>query len=105
VQQLSLRWPGAAAGIVGFNEPLAHLLMAGADFLLVPSRQEPCGLVARCAQRYGTVPLVSPTGGLRPIAQGRAGLPLPQVRGARVACLTDRLTDLISNAQDKGDER
>ncbi|GIL77493.1 hypothetical protein Vretimale_2959 [Volvox reticuliferus] len=57
-------YPGRAAAYVGFDESLCHLLMAGCDFLLVPSRWEPCGLVAMAALRYGTVPVVAPTGGL-----------------------------------------
>lgn len=38
--------------------------MASSDYLIVPSRFEPCGLVALCALQYGTIPLVSPVGGL-----------------------------------------
>jgi starch synthase len=51
--------------IVGFDEGLAHRIIAGADVLLVPSRFEPCGLTQLAAQATGTVPLVHPTGGLR----------------------------------------
>ncbi|KAF6260455.1 hypothetical protein COO60DRAFT_1269435 [Scenedesmus sp. NREL 46B-D3] len=69
-------YPGAAAGLPGFNEPLAHLLMAGADFLLVPSRCEPCGLVALAALRYGAVPLATATGGLADIVTPRVGYSL-----------------------------
>ena len=47
-----------------FNEPLAHLIMAGSDFLLVPSAFEPCGLTQMYAMRYGTLPIVRRTGGL-----------------------------------------
>jgi len=46
------------------SEQLAHRLIAGADLVLVPSRYEPCGLVQMHAQRYGTVPIASRTGGL-----------------------------------------
>lgn len=48
-----------------FSEPMAHRLQAGADFFLMPSRFEPCGLTQMVAQRYGTIPLVTQTGGLR----------------------------------------
>lgn len=50
---------------IGYNEKLAHQLYAGADFLLMPSRVEPCGLNQMYALRYGTIPMVRNTGGLR----------------------------------------
>ena len=48
-----------------YNETLAHQLYAGADFILMPSRVEPCGLNQMYAMRYGTVPIVRSIGGLR----------------------------------------
>lgn len=47
-----------------FSEEMAHQMLAGCDYLLVPSRFEPCGLVALCAVRYGCIPIVTPVGGL-----------------------------------------
>jgi starch synthase len=56
--------PDRVGLFVGFNEPLSHLVVAGSDLLVVPSRYEPCGLVQMHAMRYGTIPLVRRTGGL-----------------------------------------
>lgn len=50
---------------IGYNEKLAHQVYAGADFLLMPSRVEPCGLNQMYSLRYGTIPIVRRTGGLK----------------------------------------
>jgi starch synthase len=52
------------ACVIGYDESLAHLMQAGCDALLVPSRFEPCGLTQLCALRYGCIPIVSRVGGL-----------------------------------------
>lgn len=56
--------PGRVGVVIGYSEPLSHLMQAGADCLLVPSRFEPCGLTQLYALRYGALPLVARTGGL-----------------------------------------
>ena len=56
--------PGAISATIGFDEDLAHRIIAGADVLLMPSRFEPCGLTQLYAMKYGTRPLVRRTGGL-----------------------------------------
>lgn len=55
---------GRVGCLIGYDESLAHLIQAGADALLVPSRFEPCGLTQLCALRYGAVPVVARVGGL-----------------------------------------
>ncbi len=56
---------GYVSTYIGYNEALSHLIYAGSDFLLMPSRVEPCGLNQMYALRYGTVPIVRSTGGLK----------------------------------------
>ena len=63
-EQLARHLPGRVALYNGFSEELAHLVEAGADAFLMPSRYEPCGLNQMYSQRYGTVPVVHRTGGL-----------------------------------------
>lgn len=62
--QLQKRYPGMVGVNVGYNEPLSHNIMAGADMFIMPSRFEPCGLNQLYGLAYGTPPIVSATGGL-----------------------------------------
>jgi starch synthase len=62
---LESMFKGHYCSFIGYNEKLSHLIYAGADFLLMPSRVEPCGLNQMYALRYGTIPIVRRTGGLR----------------------------------------
>ncbi|MFS2189019.1 glycogen synthase [Mucilaginibacter sp. Mucisp84] len=63
--QLKNKYPEHCNAFIGYDESLAHLIYAGADFLLMPSRVEPCGLNQLYALRYGTMPIVRTTGGLK----------------------------------------
>lgn len=65
LQQMTNHHQGIYNAYIGYNEQLSHLIYAGADFLLMPSRVEPCGLNQMYAMRYGTVPVVRSTGGLK----------------------------------------
>jgi len=91
---------GRVAVRVGYDEDLAHLVQAGADAILVPSRFEPCGLTQMCALRYGALPVVSHVGGLADtvvdandaaVAAGVAtGFQFSPVTGAELAFAIDR---------------
>ncbi len=61
---LPARLPGKAGSYIGYSEELSHLIEAGSDFFLMPSRWEPCGLNQIYSLRYGTLPIVRETGGL-----------------------------------------
>jgi starch synthase len=65
LQSLKDLYPAQCNVYIGYNEELAHLVYAGADFLLMPSRVEPCGLNQLYSLRYGTLPVVRSTGGLK----------------------------------------
>jgi len=62
--QLAAAHPDRIGVRIGFDEPLAHLIEAGADIFLMPSQFEPCGLNQMYSLRYGTVPVVREVGGL-----------------------------------------
>ena len=62
--EAAMRHPGRIGVIIGYDETLSHLVQAGADTILVPSRFEPCGLTQLYGLRYGCVPVVARTGGL-----------------------------------------
>ena len=90
---------------IGYSEPLSHLIYAGSDFLLMPSRVEPCGLNQMYALRYGTVPMVRSVGGLRDTIadfgdpQG-FGIRFDQSTVGDITYSVGRAIDLYSNRPD-----
>ena len=64
LREAAEEYPGNFSVTIGFDETLAHRIMAGVDMFLVPSLYEPCGLTQMYALKYGTVPVVRATGGL-----------------------------------------
>lgn len=64
-EYLTRKYPDKFRIYLGYNEKLANKVYAGSDLFLMPSRYEPCGLSQMIAMRYGTIPLVRETGGLK----------------------------------------
>ena len=85
------RHPGRVAVATGFDEALAHLIEAGADIFLMPSRFEPCGLNQMYSQRYGTPPVARATGGLvDTIGDGATGFLFERAEPAALAAAARR---------------
>ena len=64
LSELAKKYPGRLSVTLAFDDPLAHRIEAAADFFLMPSRYEPCGLNQMYSLRYGTIPIVTRVGGL-----------------------------------------
>lgn len=79
---LTKKFPGKFKIFFKFDEPLAHQIYAGSDIFLVPSRFEPCGLTQMIAMRYGSVPLVRLTGGLKDTVNNKVGFTFKKFNSA-----------------------
>ncbi|MGM0413370.1 MAG: glycogen synthase GlgA [Pseudomonadota bacterium] len=91
------RHPGAVGVHIGYDEALAHLVEAGSDLFLMPSRFEPCGLNQLYSLRYGTPPIVNPTGGLADTVvdvgvdpKAGTGFHIPHLDAAALAATVER---------------
>ena len=73
-REMAARYPGKVSVTIGFVSELSHRIYAGADMFLMPSQSEPCGLAQMIAMRYGTVPIVRETGGLRDSVRDNGGV-------------------------------
>lgn len=105
LDQMKHQFNGYFNSYIGYSEPLSHLIYAGSDFLLMPSRVEPCGLNQMYALRYGTVPMVRNIGGLRDTVidmgdwQG-FGIRFDQPSVADITYSVGRAIDLYNNKPD-----
>jgi starch synthase len=64
LKEIAINYPKRIGIYLGYNNSLAHKIIAGSDMFLMPSRYEPCGITNLCSLKYGTVPIVRKTGGL-----------------------------------------
>jgi starch synthase len=92
--------PDRVSTRIGFDEQLAHLIQAGSDLFLMPSRYEPCGLNQMYAMRYGTLPVVRATGGLEDTVQDADEAP----KGATGFRFRDFTTEALVDAVRRGVE-
>ena len=82
----------------GYNEALANQIYAGADLLLMPSKSEPCGLAQMIAMRYGTLPIVRETGGLKDtVFAGKNGFTFANYNSADMLYVIREAVDLYHN--------
>ncbi len=72
-REMAARYPGSVSVTLGFKPELSRKIYAGADMFLMPSRSEPCGLAQMISMRYGTIPIVRETGGLRDTVRDNGG--------------------------------
>jgi starch synthase len=99
---LKAEFPEQFSVFIGYDEPLAHQVYAGSDFLLMPSRVEPCGLNQLYALRYGTMPIVRVTGGLKDSVidygdEGGYGIRFIQASVADIVHACGRAVEVYSN--------
>jgi starch synthase len=96
------RYPEKMAARIAFDEPSAHKVIAGADLFLMPSQYEPCGLTQMYSLKYGTIPIVRATGGLRdtvqefdPVTGGGNGFVFSAYRARDLLGAVDRALELF----------
>ena len=101
LKALSEEFKGNYSAFIGYDEMLSHRIYAGADFLLMPSRVEPCGLNQLYSLRYGTVPVVRKTGGLKDTvidfeSKDGYGISFDEARAEEIITAIDRAVKLYS---------
>lgn len=104
IAYLAEKYAGKLGAYIGYQEELSHRIYAAADFLLMPSRVEPCGLNQLYSMRYGTIPVVRSTGGLRDTVrdiseEGGYGIAFADANAADVVVAVDRAVSLYNDKQ------
>ncbi len=105
LEQMKQHFKGYYNTYIGYNEALSHQVYAGSDFLLMPSRVEPCGLNQLYALRYGTVPMVRSVGGLKDTIRdigewGGYGIRFDQPSVQDITYSVGRAIDLYQNKKE-----
>ncbi len=96
-EKLAADFPGRVAVRIGFDNPLAHRIVAGADMILMPSHYEPCGLTQIYGLKYGTVPVVRATGGLDDTIEEGSGFKFAEYSGAALLAAVREAVGAFSN--------
>jgi len=97
-RELASAYPWRVAARVGYDENMAHLIEAGSDMFLMPSRYEPCGLNQIYSLRYGTVPVVRATGGLQDTVEAQTGF---KFKGLSAGELAQAIAAALEAFEDK----
>jgi len=98
-RDLAEAFPGRVAARIGFDNAVAHRILAGADMFLMPSRYEPCGMTQMFSLRYGTVPVVRATGGLDDTIEEGTGFKFAEYSAAT---LLEAVRDAVRVFSDSG---
>jgi starch synthase len=96
-RRMAADFPGRVGVRIGFDNRVAHLIEAGADIFLMPSRYEPCGLNQIYSLRYGTVPVVRATGGLDDTIDSETGFKFAEYSSAALLAAVRQALAAFSN--------
>ena len=97
LKKLAKKYPKNIKSVIGFDEKLARQIYAGSDIFLVPSKFEPCGLTQMIAMRYGSVPIVRATGGLKDTVNSSVGFSFKDYTSEALAHALIKALDMYYN--------
>jgi len=108
LQSVAYKHSSNVSCMLAYNEAMSHKIYAGADFLLMPSRVEPCGLNQMFSMRYGTLPIVRSTGGLRDSVrditeEGGVGIRFDQINFEQMMHAIGRAFDMYQHSAFKNE--